>query len=160
MIFSWLKKNLAPWRMYIRLSPERVYIRNLKTGAIFDEPAKVAITGLALRNPKIIAIGNDAELAANEPDTGLFSPLASPFTHDGYIEAEALLKRAVAKCNNNASFILPSIVLQWIGAEDAPPLSAEDQSALQELAALCGASKVYFAESSAALTDEEVMMFH
>jgi rod shape-determining protein MreB and related proteins len=88
-------KYLAPL-LYVQISPERLTIRNPKTGASWSEVPEIALsTG---RTPKILAIGAEARLHSATEGVQISNPFGHPRTLLGdFTLGEQLLKLAVLR---------------------------------------------------------------
>ena len=91
--------------LYVRLSPERLVVRDARAGRMFDQAAVLAVTRAAPR--RIVAVGDQAVLAA----AGAQQPvdLVRPFAHPRTLMAdftggEELLKAALAHVRLGAIF--------------------------------------------------------
>lgn len=150
MLESFLKKIL-----YIRISPQRLTIRDPRSGQEFSEIPEV---GIAYEpTEKIIGIGSKARPAV----MGTSGKVVNPFAHprslvSDFTVADQLLKMAVRQ-EFGKSFFGPSpkIVVHPLGDPDGGFTQIE-RRALQELALGAGASEaiVWVGRD---LTDEELV---
>lgn len=65
--------------LYIHITPERVAIRNLRTGTSLSEVAELALGHQQGGKPRVLAVGAQAQMAAAaEPGARLTRPFAHP----------------------------------------------------------------------------------
>lgn len=120
-------------KLYIRISSDRIYAKNLDSGAVFDEPALLAVSESGGRK-LIVAVGNNVAAACAETGVARVAPFD---THprvlvDDFDSASAIFKYAVKQVAGR-SFIAPSAVVH-VTKPLAGGLSAIEKRALQELA--------------------------
>lgn len=151
------------WRkdayVYIRLSPERIVVRNLQSGKIFDEQALLAVanTPEALKRPLTTGmLGNEAAAAVPSDESVFIRPFQSspPLVADADA-ASVLLEHGVRATSGTFNITWPHIIIQW-GEETPGGLAPADKKALQELGQLCGGKEVFVADTTTLLSDEEV----
>ncbi len=150
-------KSLTPL-LYIELSPERLSVRNARTGATWDEAPEIAL--LDHPKPVIQAVGNNAREAAAHTGARVVNPLAHPRALvSDFVLALQLLRYGVRQVLSKGSFwqLAPSphMVLRL----PAPPEGGYTQvetRALKELALGSGASRVTLWQGPA-LKDEELL---
>lgn len=150
-------KSLTPL-LYIAISPERLSVRNPKTGATWDEVPEIALQD----QPKllILAVGNRAREAAARTGARIAIPLAHPRSLvSDFVLAQQLLKHSVRTVLDKGSFwrFLPSphIVLH-LPANPEGGYTQTELRTLKELALGCGASRATLWQGPA-LTDGELL---
>ncbi|MDE1151124.1 MAG: rod shape-determining protein [Micavibrio sp.] len=122
--------------LYLRIEPQKLYVRNMRTDLTFNEPAVMVISGAGDRKD-IRAIGHTVAKAALEADTTTLWPL-----DDGIREneeaARALLDYAVRGVSGH-TFVQPVFYVH-IARETQP---AEDEvNALKQICRDIGAGEV------------------
>lgn len=128
-------------KLYIRISAEHIYAKNLDSGAVFDEPALLAVSESNGRR-LIVAVGNTVQQAVAQKGALRIAPFD---THprvlvDDFDSAAAIFKYAVKQVTGR-SFIAPSAVIH-VTKPLAGGLSAIEKRALQELAQSAGARNI------------------
>ncbi|WP_448251590.1 rod shape-determining protein [Ottowia oryzae] len=143
--------------LYVRLSPERLVVRDARAGRMFDQAAVLAVTRAAPR--RIVAVGDQAVLAA----AGAQQPvdLVRPFAHPRTLMAdftggEQLLKAAIQTVLRGRWLALSPRVLMHPVGEPVGGLTQVEIRALQEMARGAGAHGVTVWQGPL-LTDEQVL---
>ena len=143
--------------LYVRLSPERLVVRDARAGRMFDQAAALAVTRAAPR--RIVAVGDQAVLAA----AGAQQPvdLVRPFAHQrtlmaDYAAGEQLLKAAIQAVLRGRWLTLSPRVLMHPVGEPVGGLTQVEIRALQEMARGTGAHRVTVWQGPL-LTDEQVL---
>ena len=126
--------------LYVKVSPDLLTIRNVKTGASLSERPELAIGG---RPRKILAFGSDARAQASLPGTEIIHPFGHPRTLVGdFTAGQQLLKAAVRKLQGGALLaISPLIVMHPLGSPEGGFTQVELR-AFREMALGAGASEV------------------
>jgi rod shape-determining protein MreB len=89
--------------LYVQLSPQRLMVRNPRSGRAFDEEPKVAIFPPSGAKAKIVGIGAQAHMAG--PDAEVVNPFAHPRTLlSDFTVAQQLLKEAIRRVNHGRFF--------------------------------------------------------
>lgn len=150
-------KSLIPL-LYIELSPERLRVRNARTGATWDEIPEVAL--LEHPRPVIQAVGSKAREAAAHTGGRVVNPLAHPRSIiSDFVLAQQLLKYSVRHVLAQGSFwrLAPSprMVLRLPDPPEGGYTQMETR-ALKELALGSGASRVTLWQGPA-LKDDELL---
>ncbi|MDC6170652.1 rod shape-determining protein [Paucibacter sp. XJ19-41] len=150
MFFSTLKPVL-----YIQISPERITLKNLKTGELIAEVPEMAIT--AAPKPTILAVGPQARLACAAQAAQLLNPFAHPRSLvSDFTLAEQLLRYYVHRIRGQAWLsIAPRIVLHPLG-QPAGGFTQVERRAFRELASGAGAAEA-IVWMGRVLTDEEIL---
>ena len=151
-------KNFFSQCLYIQLSPQRVLVRDAKSGQAVDEVPEIAIHRPPSGKFAIAAVGREASAAAALPDTTLHNPFAHPRSLvSDFTLAEQVLKSFVRRAVGNKRTFMPSpvIVIHPLG-EHAGGLTQVELRAFQELALGIGAqrARVWLGP---ALTDEQLL---
>lgn len=148
-------KSLFSSVLYVQLSPERVTLRNPKTGATMDEPPELAIA----RDPKprIIGLGREALAHVGAPSVEVVNPFGHPRTLVGdFTAGEQLLKGFVGRLNGTSWMKMsPHIVLHPLG-DPAGGYTQFEIRALHEMALGAGAREVTIWQGRT-LTDDELL---
>lgn len=140
--------------LYIQLSPDRLTVRNVKSGASFAEVPEVAIT--TERGAKLLAIGSQARLAAAARAATVMNPFAHPRTLvSDFTTAQVLLKTVVRQVLGKSLFaVAPSVVIHPLGSP-AGGFTEVENRAFREMALGAGASQAWV-WNGRTLTDQEV----
>jgi rod shape-determining protein MreB len=149
-----LLTSLLNSTLYVQLAPDRLTVRNPKSGAAFSEVPEVAIA----RGPKnrIVGIGNEARAHANDPSVVIINPFSHPRSLvSDFVLGEQLLKEVVRRVNAKAMFNAPRVVMHPLG-EPAGGFTQIEARALHEMAIGAGASEVKV-WAGRKLTDGEVL---
>lgn len=141
--------------IYVRVSPERLTLKNLKTGESLAEIPEVAIS--APPKPKILAVGPQARHAAATQPAKVVNPFAHPRSMvSDFSVAELLLKHQLRRVLGNALLSpSPHIVIHPLGSP-AGGFTQVERRAFREMAMGAGASEVHV-WSGRPLTDQEVL---
>ena len=136
-------------KLYIRISEGRIYAKNLDSGAVFDEPALLAVSESGGRK-LIVAVGNNVAAACAETGATRIAPFDSHprVLVDDFDSASAIFKYAVKQVTGR-SFIAPVAVVH-VTKPLAGGLSAIEKRSLQELAQSAGARNVKILDDRAA----------
>ena len=143
--------------LYVRLSPERLVVRDARAGRMFDQAAALAVTRAAPR--RIVAVGDQAVLAAAgaQQPVDLVRPFAHPRTlMADYTAGEQLLKAAIQTVLRGRWLALSPRVLMHPVGEPVGGLTQVEIRALQEMARGAGAHGVTVWQGPL-LTDEQVL---
>ena len=141
--------------LYVQLSPDRLLVRDPKTGVQFSEIPEVGVAG----DPKkrIVGVG----LAAKSAVAGLNGVLVNPFAHprslvSDFTVAEQLLKTVVRQMLGSRFFRpSPRMVMHPLG-DPLGGFTQIEMRAIRELALGAGASVVVVWRGRA-LSDQEVL---
>ena len=143
--------------LYIQVTPERVAIRNLRTGASLSEVAELALGHPQAGKPRVLAVGTQAQMAAAaEPGARLIRPFAHPRTLvSDFISAELLLRNLVKQSlGKRLLAISPMVVMHPMGSPEGG-FTAVERRAFRELALGAGALEVQV-WTGRPLTDDEL----
>lgn len=148
-MFDFLKPPL-----YIRLSPHRLTVRNVKTGAFVSEVPEIAIT----RGPKprILGVGDEATLHRSNKIAQVINPFAHPRSLiSDFTCAEQLLKAFLRKVSAKSLLAAsPRVVFHPLG-DPAGGFTQVEIRAFHEMALGAGASEVMLWQGPD-LTDAQV----
>jgi rod shape-determining protein MreB and related proteins len=139
--------------LYVRVSPERLVVTNVKTGESLSEVPELAIA----RDPeRIVAIGSAARSAAAQSGAVVVSPFAHPRSLvSDFTSAEQLLKRFVRRLYGKAWFSpSPRVVIHPLGNPEGGFTQIE-RRAFREMALAVGAAQVVV-WTGRELTNQEV----
>ncbi|MEW6165868.1 MAG: rod shape-determining protein [Pseudomonadota bacterium] len=141
--------------IYVQIAPDKVTIRNVKSGQVFAEIPEVAIGRVP--KPTILAVGSNARLAAASQHADLINPFAHPRSMvSDFTVAEQLLKYQIRRALGNSLFTLsPRIVIHPLGSP-AGGFTQVERRAFREMAAGAGASEV-IVWTGRPLTDQELL---
>ena len=140
---------------YVQVSPERLTIRNPKTGDSVSEAAEVAISGGS--KAKIMGVGTAARAAALDPSVKLVRPFAHPRSLvSDFTAADQLLKEFMRRMPGQSFLkVAPMVVIHPQGEPEGGFTQVEIR-AFHELALGAGASMVKVWQGSD-LTDQELL---
>ena len=141
--------------LYVALSPDRLLVRNPKSGKTFSERPDVAIAHVP--QVRIVGIGAEARLHGTEPSVEIVNPFAHPRTLvSDFTVGQQLLKEAIARVNGGSFLsIPPRIVMHPLGDPQGGFTQVEIR-AFHEMALGAGAGAVTVWQGRS-LTDQEVM---
>lgn len=136
MLFS-----LAPL-IYVKISADRLTVRNVKTGEEIAEVPEMAIGGVG-KKARILAVGAEARGAASTQSGELVNPFSHPRTLVGdFTVGEQLLKEFVRRVHRRSWFALaPRVVMHPLGSP-AGGFTQVERRAFREMALGAGASDV------------------
>jgi rod shape-determining protein MreB len=144
--------------LYIRLSPYRLTVRNVKTGEFISEPPDIAISrGL---KPKVLGAGDEAALYKSSKSAQVLNPFSHPRTMmSDFTAGEQVLKAFVKKLpKRHVLSPSPRVVLHLQG-DPAGGFTQVEIRAFREMALGAGASEVTLWQGPD-LTDEQVLSRH
>jgi rod shape-determining protein MreB len=140
---------------YVQVSPERLTVRNPKSGVSVSEPPEVAI----VRDPKprILGVGTAARSTQTDSSVEIVNPFAHPRSLvSDFTVGEQLLKAFLRRLNGHSLLTLsPTVVMHPLG-NPAGGFTQVEIRALHELALGAGAAQVKVWQGRA-LTDEELL---
>ncbi len=141
--------------IYIRLSPSKLSVRNVKTGLVFSGVPEIAMSRGP--NPRILDIGEKAALHKSSRA----AVVANPFSHprslvSDFTTAQRVLKAFVRKLNKRSRFRLVHRMVLHPQGEPAGGYTQIEIRALHELARGVGASSVIVWQGPE-LTDEQIL---
>lgn len=141
--------------LYVKVTPARLTVRNVKTGAEVAEVPEMAI-GISGNKKTVLAVGADARAAATTGSAEIVNPFNHPRTLVGdFTVGEQLLKAFVRRVQSSSWFVpAPRIVMHPVGSPDGGYTQVE-RRALREMALGAGASEVVLWVGRE-LTDAEV----
>ena len=141
--------------VYVQVSPERLTVRNARTGVAISEIPEIAIA----RDPKatIVGVGTEARLHKSTLSVEIINPFAHPRSLvSDFIVGEQLLKAFLRRVMGNSIFaISPKVVIHPLGDPDGGFTQIEIR-ALREMAIGAGASRVVVWQGRV-LNDQELL---
>lgn len=150
-MLSFLKPTI-----YIQISPERLTLKNIKTGATISEVPEIAISATPKR--VILAAGVQARLAAaSSSECEVVNPFAHPRTMvSDFASAEQLIKYQLRRVLGQSFLaIAPRVVIHPLG-DPAGGFTEVELRAFREMAMGAGASDVQVCTGKP-LADHEVL---
>jgi rod shape-determining protein MreB len=147
--------SFFPFRLYIQISPDRLTVRNPRTGMQLSEVPELAIASAP--KPRIVAVGKDARSKSAEPNVKVVNPFAHPRSLvSDFTAGEQLVKAFIAKMTTGGIFaVSPSIVMHPLG-DPAGGYTQIEARALRELAMGAGARSATVWQGRP-LTDQELL---
>ena len=141
--------------LYVQLSPDRLKLRDVRSGRSFDQPAVLAIARSGPR--RIVALGDQALACGAAEPVELVWPFAHPRSLVGdCVVGEQLLKAAIQTLLRGRWLAMaPRLLLHPLG-DPAGGLTQVEQRALHELGRGAGAARVTLWQGPP-LTDEQVL---
>ena len=141
--------------LYIRLSPFRLTVRNVKTGASVSEVPEIALS----RGPKPKVLGAGDEAAPYKSSSSAL--VSNPFSHprtlvSDFTAGEQVLKAFVKKLPKGNAFAASPRVLFHLQGDPAGGFTQVEIRAFREMALGAGASEVTIWQGQD-LTDEQVL---
>lgn len=144
---------------YVQLSADKIQVRNPQNGTQILEAADIATRSSADGKTKIVAIGNNARLAAaQDASVQLHQPLSHPRTLIAdFVLAEPLLNHCLRALVGKRGLFMPSprLILQPHQPSEGG-LTQIELRALNELGLSAGASKVQIWQG-ATWSDEQLL---
>ena len=141
--------------LYVQIAPDRLAVRDPKSGKAFSEPPEVAIA----HSPKvkIVGIGSEARQRSTEPSVEVVNPFAHPRSLvSDFTVGEQLLKAVLARVNGSSVLaVAPRVVLHPLG-NPAGGFTQVEIRAFHEMALGAGASEVRVWQGRE-LTDQELI---
>jgi len=127
--------------IYIQISPEKLTLKNIKSGEVISEVPELAIA--YEKNAHIVGTGNEAVFHRSKPSVKIINPFAHPRTLvSDFTVAEQLLKAMVNRLLGSSIFaVSPKIVLHPLG-DPAGGFTQVELRAFREMAYGAGASQV------------------
>jgi rod shape-determining protein MreB and related proteins len=134
--------------IYIQVSPERVTLRNVKTGSSISEVPEIAVSSTA---------GPQARTAAVSQTANVVNPFAHPRSMvSDFTAAEQVLKQQLRRVLGSSLLsIAPRVVIHPLG-DPAGGFTQVELRAFREMALGAGASEVRV-WTGRSLTDQEVL---
>jgi rod shape-determining protein MreB len=141
--------------IYVQLSPERLTVRNARTGEAISEIPEIAIS--QDQKKKIVGVGAEASFHKSSPLVEVVNPFAHPRSLvSDFTVGEQLLKAFLRRINGRSFLRLaPTVVLHPQG-KPAGGFTQIEIRALHEMALGAGASQVIIWEGQN-LSDQEVL---
>jgi rod shape-determining protein MreB len=126
--------------IYVRISPERLTLKNLKSGEVIAEVPEVAIS--APPRPRVLAVGPQARMAAAAQAAQVVNPFAHPRSLvSDFAVAEQVLRHYLRRIQGKSLLALaPAVVMHPLGAPEGGFTQVE-RRAFREMALGAGASE-------------------
>jgi len=141
--------------IYIQLAPDKLTLKNIKTGEVISEVPEVAIA--YDKKTRIVGTGNEAFSHRMNPSVKIINPFAHPRTLvSDFTVAEQLLKIMVSRLLGSSLFaVSPKVILHPLG-DPAGGFTQVELRAFREMAHGAGASQVVV-WTGRVLTDQEIL---
>ncbi|MES2191498.1 MAG: rod shape-determining protein [Pseudomonadota bacterium] len=141
--------------LYIRLSPFKLSVRNVKTGLSISEIPEIALSRGP--NPRILDIGEKAALHKSSKTAVVINPFAHPRSMvSDFTTGEQVLKAFIRKLNKRSRFRLAHRVVLHLAGEPAGGFTQVEIRAFREMASGTGASSVVVWQGPE-LTNEQIL---
>lgn len=149
-----LFNKLVP-TIYIQVSPERLTLRNPRSGKVISEVPEVAIA--YGEETQIVGVGSDANSYRSNPSVRIFNPFAHPRSLvSDFAVAEQLLKILLRRMQGSSILaISPKVVFHPLG-EPAGGFTQLEFRAFREMAYGAGAAQVVI-WAGHPLSDQELL---
>ncbi len=141
--------------IYVQISPERLTLKNLKTGQSISEVPELALSATAKR--QIIAAGVQARVVAKAQSAEVVNPFAHPRSMvSDFVLGQQFLKHQLRRVLGSSLLSLaPRVVMHPLGSP-AGGFTQVERRAFREMALGAGAAKVHV-WTGRPLTDQEVL---
>lgn len=141
--------------LYVQISPERLTVRDPKSGVALSEVAEVAISSGI--KEKIVGVGAGARAAMHDPAVKLVRPFAHPRSLvSDFTVADQLLKEFIRRMPGQSFIRLAPVVVMHPQGEPEGGFTQVEIRAFHELAMSAGASRVKVWQGRD-LTDQELL---
>ena len=141
--------------IYVQLSPDRLKVRDPKSGVTVSEVPEIAISRLP--KPRVLAVGTKAREHKSSPGVEIVNPFAHPRSMvSDFTLGEQTLKAFLARVKPS-SFLAPApkVVMHLLG-EPVGGFTQVEARAFHEMALGSGASQVTVWQGRT-LTDQELL---
>lgn len=147
--------SLLRFSLYVQISPDRLVVRNPRTGQHISEVPELAI--VTVPKFRVLAVGAAARSKFAEPNVKVVNPFAHPRSLvSDFTAGEQLLKASVSKLLKGGIFaVSPAIVMHPLG-DPAGGFTQVEVRAFQEMAMGAGARSVKVWQGRP-LTDQEII---
>ncbi|MES2412906.1 MAG: rod shape-determining protein MreB [Pseudomonadota bacterium] len=141
--------------LYIRLSPFRLSIRNVKTGLSLSEVPEIALSRGP--NPRILDIGEKATLHRSSKTAMVLNPFSHPRSlMSDFSTGKLMLKAFVRKLNKRSRFRLAHRMVLHPQGEPSGGFTQVEIKAFHDLGRHLGASSVVVWQGPE-LTDQQIL---
>lgn len=141
--------------LYIRLSPFRLTVRNVKTGALVSEVPEIALSRGP--KPKLLGAGDEAALYKSSKSAQVLNPFSHPRTLvSDFTLGQQLIKAFIKKLPKGSALAAAPRVVFHPQGDPAGGFTQIEIRALHEMALGAGASEVTIWQGQD-LTDEQVL---
>jgi rod shape-determining protein MreB len=139
--------------VYVQISPERLSLKNLKTGQTLAEVPELALSAPPRR--RVLAVGSEARAAAASASAEVVNPFAHPRSMvSDFTVAELLLQHQLRRVLVPSLLTVAPCVIVHPRGSPAGGFTQVERRAFREMARGAGASEV-FVWTGRPLTDEE-----
>jgi rod shape-determining protein MreB len=141
--------------IYVQVSPDRLTVRNPKTGESLSEVPEIAISNTP--KPRVIGVGKEARLHQSAHSVQIVNPFSHPRSMvSDFTVGEKTLKAFLQRMKIN-SFLAPApkVVMHLMG-EPAGGFTQVEVRAFHEMAVGAGASQVKIWQGRT-LSDQELL---
>jgi rod shape-determining protein MreB len=146
---------LGEVKLYMRISPKRLIIREPKTGITFDEPPEIAIERSYI--PRILGVGFAARDFAGKPSVEVTNPFAHPRSLvSDFTLGEQVLKAAIKQVLKGRLMLVRPLILLNLSDEPDGGYTQVELRALREMA-VSASGGGRFATCRKDLTDQEIL---
>ncbi len=141
--------------LYIRISPYKLSVRNVKTGLSISEIPEIALSRGP--NPRILDIGEKAALHKSSKTAVVINPFAHPRSMvSDFTTGQQVLKAFVRQLNKRSRFRLAHRMVMHLAGEPAGGFTQVEIRAFHEMALGAGASSVIVWQGPE-LTNEQIL---
>ncbi len=141
--------------LYIRLSPSRLAVRNVKTGEFISEPPDIAI--YRGPKPKVLGAGDEAALYKSSKSAQVLNPFSHPRSlMSDFTAGEQVLKAFVQKLHKKSFLSAAPRMVFHLQGDPAGGFTQVEIRAFREMALGAGACEVTLWQGQD-LTDEQVL---
>lgn len=141
--------------IYIQIAPDRLTVKNVKSGDVISEVPEVAIS--APPKQRVLGVGSQARMAA----AGQAAQVVNPFAHprsmvSDFTVGEQLIKAFLKRLQGSSLFAFSPVVVMHPLGSPAGGFTQVENRAFREMALGAGASSVTI-WIGRKLTDQEVL---
>ena len=146
--------NLKPV-IYVQISPDRLCVRNVKTGKSISDIPEIAIA--CGPKPGILGVGQAARMHASNPLAKVINPFGHPRTLvSDFTSGEQLIREFVRRVQGHRWFSLAPVILMHPVGDPSGGFTQIELRALREMAVGAGASEVFLYQGRS-LSDPEIL---
>lgn len=141
--------------VYVQVSPDRLTVRNPRTGESFSQVPEVAIANDP--KPRIVGVGKDARLHQSTPSVQIVNPFAHPRSMVSDFSVGEQVLKAFLRHVKGDYFLAPApqVIMHLMGEPEGGFTQIEAR-AFHEMAIGAGASQVKVWQGRA-LSDQELL---
>ena len=142
--------------VYVKLAPDMLSVRDVRSGRTVAEPPLVAIS--RGQRKTVLGVGEAARVAATAPGVDLANPFKHPRSLlSDFTVAEVLIKGFFKKLLGGGLFRLTPVVIMHPRVDPEGGFTQIENRALRELGVAAGGFPVYLAFEKRDLTDAELL---